>query len=58
MENLKKQWDNTYDKKNPKHYSDKGYRAYIIGLTIGIIVGAAAVAFLLISYSFFFRSWS
>lgn len=55
MEKLKQTWNKTYDKRNPRPYKDKGYRAFIIGLVMGLIIGAAITAFLLITYSIFFN---
>ncbi|MBC5835791.1 hypothetical protein G6N05_05275 [Flavobacterium sp. F372] len=55
MNKFKSKWNSEYDKKNPKQYSDKGYRAFIIGLIMGLILGAAVTIFLVITYTLIFK---
>lgn len=55
MSNLKSTYTASYEKRNPHHYNDKGYRALIIGLAIGTLIGSAGTAFLLTSYTLIFK---
>lgn len=55
MTKFRQAYNTNYDKRNPKQYSDKGYRALIIGLAVGAVAGSTVTAFLLIGYSIFFR---